>query len=104
MCKGCQNTDHVKRVGETNGTDRTDGRMLGGSPKLRWIDDVENNFRNFGFRDRKDVTSNLENWQRVAGESRVNLWLCSTLRVLGTNRFKVFHISHPVHYISITII
>jgi hypothetical protein len=71
----CQNTDHVMRVGVTNGTDGTDGRMLQGSPKLRWIDDAENNFRNFGFRDCKHATSNLENWRRIAGESRVNLWL-----------------------------
>jgi hypothetical protein len=71
----CQNTDHVMRVWVTNGTDATDGRMLGGSPKLRWIDDAESNFRNFGFRDRKHATSDLENWRRFAGESRVNLWL-----------------------------
>jgi len=49
------------RMGETNGTDGTVGKMVGGSPKLRWIDDVENNFRNFGFRDWKHATSNLEN-------------------------------------------
>jgi len=67
----CQNTDHVIRVGVTNGIHRTDGRMLRESPKLRWIDDAENNFRNFGFRDRKHATSNLENWRRIAGESRV---------------------------------
>jgi hypothetical protein len=78
------------RVEETNGTDGTDGRMVGGSPKLRWIDDVENNFRNSGFRDRKNATSVLENWRRIAGESRVNFRLCSTLRVLDTNRIKVF--------------
>jgi hypothetical protein len=83
-------------VGETNGTDGTVGRMAGVSPKLRWIDDVENNFRNFGFRDRKHAT--LEHWRRIAGESRVNLWL------LGNNRLKVFHISHTVHYNSITVI
>jgi hypothetical protein len=69
----CQNTDHVTRVEVTNSTDGTDARTLGGSPKLRWIDDAENNFRNFGFRDRKHATSKLENWRRIAGESRVNL-------------------------------
>ena len=61
--------------GETNGTDSTDGRVVGGSPKLRWIDDVEYNFRNFCFIDRKHATTNLENWRRIDGESRVNLWL-----------------------------
>jgi hypothetical protein len=86
------------RVGETNGTDGTVRRMEGGSPKLGWIDDVENNFRNFGFRDRKHATSNLEHLRGITGESRVNLWL------LGNNRSKVSHISHTVHYNLITVI
>jgi hypothetical protein len=98
MCKGVSKYRSRDEGGETNGTYGTEGRMVEGSLKLGWIDDVENNFRNFGFRDRKHATSHLENWRRNAGESRVNLWLCSNLRVLGTNRFKAFHISHPVHY------
>jgi hypothetical protein len=85
-------------MGETNGTDGTVARMEGGSPKLGWIDYVENNFRNFGFRDRKHATSNLEHWRRITGESRVSLWL------LDNNRSKVLHISHTVHYNLITVI
>jgi len=89
ICKGVSKYTPCGEGGGTNGTDGTVGTMVGGSPRLRWIDDVGNNFRNFGFRDRKHATRNLENWRRIAGESRVNLWMCSTLRVQDINRFNV---------------